>query len=124
MLRPYSVPTMTGGVCMTQTSRMTSSESRRLSMPDETVPGKEAIPEPPQGTLAALLTASLAAALAEAVSGLVGAAYDAHIIRIEPRAHGGAEVLVEFAPRPAENTLKIALGVETVEIPLPPGLVD
>ena len=93
-------------------------------MPDETVPGAGAAPEPPEGTLAALLTASLAAALAEAVSTLLGAAYDAHIIRIEPRAHGGAEVLVEFTPRPAENTLKIALGVETVEIPLPPGVVD
>ena len=93
-------------------------------MPDETISGEGAVPEPPQGTLAALLTASLAAALTEAVSALVGAAYDAHILRIEPRAHGGAEVLVEFSPRPGENTLKIALGVETVEIPLPPGLVD
>ena len=93
-------------------------------MPDETVPGAGAGPEPLEGTLAALLTASLATALADAVSALVGAAYDAHIIRIEPRAHGGAEILVEFAPRPAENTLKIALGVETVEISLPPGLVD
>jgi hypothetical protein len=99
-------------------------ESRRLRMPDETFAGEGAIPEPQQETLAALLTASLAAALADAVSMLVGAAYDAHIIRIEPRAHGGAEVRVEFAPRPAENTLKIDLGLETVEIPLPPGLVD
>jgi demethoxyubiquinone hydroxylase (CLK1/Coq7/Cat5 family) len=80
--------------------------------------------EPQPGTLAALLTASLAAALAEAISTLVGAAYDAHIMRIEPRAHGGAEVIVEFAPRPAESTLKLAVGVETVEIPLPRGLVD
>src|SRR5437016_3878371 len=103
---------------------MTSQESRRLSMPDETVPGAGAAPEPSEGTLAALLTASLATALADAVSTLVGAAYDAHIIRIEPRAHGGAEILVEFTPRPPENTLKIALGVETVEIPLPRGVVD
>ena len=93
-------------------------------MPDETVPGAGAAPEPSEGTLAALLTASLATALADAVSTLVGAVYDAHIIRIEPRAHGGAEILVEFTPRPPENTLKIALGVETVEIPLPPGVVD
>ncbi len=93
-------------------------------MPDETVPGAGGASEPSEGTLAALLTASLATALADAVSGLVGAAYDAHIIRIEPRAHGGAEIRVEFAPRPPENTLKIDLGVEIVEIPLPPGLVD
>ena len=93
-------------------------------MLDDAMPGEDAAPEPPRGTLAALLTASLAAALADAVSALVGSAYDAHILRIEPRAHGGAEILVEFAPRPPENTLKIALGAETVEIPLPPGLVD
>jgi demethoxyubiquinone hydroxylase (CLK1/Coq7/Cat5 family) len=93
-------------------------------MSDEIVPEARMPSESPQGTLAALLTASLATALAEAVSNLVGAAYDAHIRRIEPRAHGGAEILVEFAPRPPEATLKIALGEETVEIPLPPGLVD
>jgi len=93
-------------------------------MLDETVPGAGVPSEPPEGTLAALLTAPLAAALAEAVSTLVGAAYDAHILRIEPRAHGGAEIIVEFAPRPPEATLKIALGVETVEIPLPAGVVD
>lgn len=93
-------------------------------MLDDAMPGEEAAPEPPQGTLAALLTASLAAALADAVSELVGSAYAAHILRIEPRAHGGAEILVEFVPRPPEHTLKIALGAETVEIPLPPGLVD
>jgi hypothetical protein len=93
-------------------------------MSDETDLEARVPSEPPQGTLAALLTASLGAALAEAVSNLVGAAYDAHIRRIEPRAHGGAEILVEFVPRPPESTLKIALGLETVEIPLPPGLVD
>lgn len=93
-------------------------------MPDETVPGAGVPAEPPPGTLAALLTASLTSALAEAVSALVGAAYEAHILRIEPRAHGGAEIIVEFAPRPAEATLKLAVGVETVEIPLPRGLVD
>ena len=93
-------------------------------MQEEIVPGAGDAPEPSEGTLAALLTASLAAALADAVSGLVGAAYDAHIIRIEPRAHGGAEIRVEFTPRPSEHTLKIDFGVETVEIPLPPGLVD
>lgn len=93
-------------------------------MQDETVPGARRAPEPSEGTLAALLTASLATSLAEAVSLLVGAAYDAHIVRIEPRAHGGAEILVEFVPRPPENTLKIALGEEIVEIPLPRGLVD
>ena len=93
-------------------------------MPDETVPGAGTAPAPSEGTLAALLTASLAAALADAVSALVGAAYDAHILRIEPRAHGGAEIRVEFAPRPVEHMLRVALGVETVEIPLPPGLVS
>ena len=93
-------------------------------MPDETVPGEGVTPEPPEGTLAALLTASLATALADAVSTLVGAAYDAYILRIEPRAHGGAAVRVEFTPRPAEHTLQFALGEEMVEIPLPSGLVD
>ena len=93
-------------------------------MPEETFSGEEDAPEPLEGTLAAFLTASLATALADAVSALVGAAYDAHIIRIEPRAHGGAEIRVEFTPRPSEHTLKIDFGVETVEIPLPPGLVD
>ena len=93
-------------------------------MQEENVPGAGDAPEPSEGTLAALLTAALATALADAVSALVGAAYDAHIIRIEPRAHGGAEIRVEFAPRPSEHTLKFDLGIETVEIPLPPGLVD
>ena len=51
-------------------------------MLDEAMPGEDAAPEPPQGTLAALLTASLAAALADAVSELVGSAYAAHILRI------------------------------------------
>jgi hypothetical protein len=46
------------------------------------------------------------------------------ILRIEPQAHGGAEILVAFVPRPPDRTLKIALGEETVEIPLPPGVVD
>ena len=38
--------------------------------------------------------------------------------------HYGAEMLVEFFPRPPEHTLKIALGEETIELPLPPGVVD
>ena len=59
---------------------------------------------------------------ANAVSALVGKAYEAHILRIEPREHGGAVILVEFTPRPLETTLKIKLGEETVEIPLPPGI--
>jgi hypothetical protein len=67
-------------------------------MKHENVAGAEAAPEPQQGTLAALLTASLSAKLADAVSGLVGAPYHAHIVRIEPRAHGGADLLVEFIP--------------------------
>ena len=57
-------------------------------------------------------------------SELVGAAYAARIVRIEPKAHGGADILVEFLPRPPEHTLRIALGEETIEIPLPPGVVD
>jgi hypothetical protein len=92
-------------------------------MVDETLTGEGAAPAPPPDTLAALLTASLSAKLAEAVSGLVGAAYEARIVRIEPRAHGGADILVAFLPRPPEHTLKVALGEETVEIPLPPGVV-
>jgi hypothetical protein len=80
--------------------------------------------EPPPDTLAALLTASLSAKLADAVSELVGAAYTARIVRIEPHAHGGAEILVAFVPLPPAHTLTIALGAETVEIPLPPGVVD
>jgi hypothetical protein len=93
-------------------------------MREEDVAGEGAAPEPQSGTLAALLTASLSAKLAEAVSELVGAAYAARIVRIEPKAHGGAEMLVEFLPRPPEHTLKIALGEETIELPLPPGVVD
>jgi hypothetical protein len=91
---------------------------------EEDVAGEEAPAEPPPDTLAALLTASLSAKLADAVSELVGAAYDARIVRIEPKAHGGADILVAFVPRPPDHTLKIALGEDTVEIPLPPGVVD
>ena len=91
---------------------------------EEHVRGEGAAPEPPPATLAALLTASLSATLADAVSELVGAAYAARIVRIEPKAHGGADILIEFLPRPPEHTLKIALGEEVVEIPLPPGVVD
>ena len=80
--------------------------------------------EPPPDTLAALLTASLSAKLADAVSELVGAAYTAQIVRIEPHAHGGAELLVAFVPLPPDHTLTITLGEETVTIPLPPGVVD
>lgn len=79
---------------------------------------------PPQGTLAALLTAALAASLAEAVSALVGKAHEANILRLEPRTDGGAQVLVEFIPSPATSTLKIACGTETLEIPLPAGVID
>jgi hypothetical protein len=91
---------------------------------EEDVAGEGATTEPPPETLAALLTASLSAKLAEAVSELVGAAYAARIVRIEPQAHGGAEILVAFEPLPPDHTLKIVLGAETVEIPLPPGVVD
>jgi hypothetical protein len=66
----------------------------------------------------------LAASLAEAVSALIGTSYAAHIVRIEPRAHGGAEVVVEFVPRPPEATLKLEVGADTVELPLPPGVTD
>jgi hypothetical protein len=93
-------------------------------MSDEPVPGDPAVPVPPSSTLAALLTASLATSLADAVSALMGMSYAANIVRIEPRAHGGAEILVEFTPRPPETTLKLSVGAETVEIPLPPGVVD
>jgi hypothetical protein len=92
------------------------------SMPDETFPEEEGSSAAPQQTLAALLTAQLGARLAEAVSALVGAAYEAHILRIEPREHGGAVILVEFTPQPLETTLKIGLGADMVEIPLPPGI--
>ena len=91
-------------------------------MPDETFPGKEDSEAVPQQTLAALLTAQLGVRLADAVSALVGAAYEAHILRIEPREHGGAVILVEFTPRPLETTLKIEVGADMVEIPLPPGV--
>jgi hypothetical protein len=92
------------------------------SMPDETFPEQEGSEAVPQQTLAALLTAQLSAKLADAVSALVGTAYEAHILRIEPREHGGAVILVEFAPQPFERTLKIELGTDMVEIPLPPGI--
>ena len=91
---------------------------------EENVRGEGGAPEPEPATLAALLTAALSTTLANAVSELVGAAYAARIVRIEPKAHGGADILVEFLPRPPEHTLKIALGEEIVEIPLPPGVVD
>ena len=91
---------------------------------EEDVAGEGAAAEPQPDTLAALLTASLSARLADAVSELVGAAYAARIVRIEPKAHGGADILVEFLPRPPDHTLKIALGEDMVEIPLPPGVVD
>jgi len=92
------------------------------SMPDETFPEEEGADALPQRTLAALLTAQLSAKLADAVNALVGAAYEAHILRIEPREHGGAVILVEFTPGPLETTLKIEVGTEMVEIPLPPGI--
>ena len=91
---------------------------------EEDVAGEGAAAEPPPDTLAALLTVSLSAKLADAVSELVGAAYAARILRIEPHAHGGAEILVAFVPLPPDHTLKIALGEEMIEIPLPPGVID
>ena len=91
-------------------------------MPDEIFPEQEGSDAVPQQTLAALLTAQLSAKLADAVSTLVGTAYEAHILRIEPREHGGAVILVEFTPRPRETTLKIELRADMVEIPLPPGV--
>ena len=91
---------------------------------EEHVRGEGRAAEPPSGTLAALLTAALSAKLAAAVSELVGAAYQAQILRIEPNTHGGAEILVAFEPCPPDHTLKIALGEEVIEIPLPPGVVD
>ena len=91
---------------------------------EENVLGEGMAAEPPSDTLAALLTASLSAKLAAAVSELVGAAYQAQILRIEPKTHGGAEILVAFAPYPPDHTLKIAVGEEIIEIPLPPGVVD
>jgi hypothetical protein len=97
---------------------------RRPRIIGEDLAGEGATAEPTRETLAALLTASLSAKLADAVSEMVGAAYDAQIVRIEPHAHGGAEVLVAFVPRPPEHTLKLVLGADTVEMPLPPGVVD
>jgi hypothetical protein len=91
---------------------------------EEDVAGEGATAAPPPDTLAALLTASLSAKLADAVSELVGAAYAARILRIEPHAQGGAEILVAFVPLPPDHTLKIALGEEMIEIPLPPGVID
>jgi hypothetical protein len=94
------------------------------SMPDETFAEEESSDAVPQRTLAALLTAQLGARLADAVSALVEAAYEAHILRIEPREHGGAVILVEFTPRPLETTLKIEVGADVVELPLPPGIAS
>ena len=91
---------------------------------EEDMAGEEVAAEPPPDTLAAMLTALLSVKLADAVSELVGAAYSARILRIEPHADGGAAILVAFAPRPPDHTLKIALGAETVELPLPPGVVE
>ena len=91
---------------------------------EEDIAGEGAAAEPQPDTLAALLTAALSAKLADAVSELVGAAYAARIVRIESKAHGGADILVEFLPRPPNHMLKVALGEDTVEIPLPPGVVD
>jgi hypothetical protein len=91
---------------------------------EEDVAGEGVTAEPPPDTLAALLTAALSTKLADAVSELVGAAYTARILRIEPKAHGGAEILVAFDPIPPDHTLKIVLGEEMVEIPLPPGVAD
>ena len=91
---------------------------------EEDIAGEGAAAGPRPDTLAALLTAALSTKLADAVSELVGAAYAARILRIEPKAHGGAEILVSFEPLPPDHTLKIPLGEETVEIPLPPGVVD
>ena len=84
----------------------------------------DAMQELPPDTLAALLTGALATRLGEAVSALVGKAYTAQILRIEPRTHGGAEVIVEFVPRPGATILTIEVGADTVELPLPPGVVD
>ena len=67
--------------------------------------GEGATAEPQPDTLAALLTASLSAKLAATVSELVGSAYAARVVRIEPKAHGGAEILVEFLPHPPDHTL-------------------
>jgi hypothetical protein len=58
------------------------------------------------------------------VSELVGTAYHANVLRIDTRSDGGAQVVVEFIPRPPETTLKIELGTEMIEIPLPPGVSD
>jgi len=92
------------------------------SMADEIFPAQEGSDAVPRQTLAALLTAQLGAKLADAVSALVGTAHEARILRIEPREHGGAVILVEFTPRPPETTLKIESGADMVEIPLPPGV--
>ena len=91
---------------------------------EENFAGEGATAAPPPDSLAARLTAALSATLAAAVSEWIGAAYDARIVRIEPHAHGGADILVAFVPRPPDHTLKIALGEDTIEIPLPPGVVD
>jgi hypothetical protein len=96
---------------------------RRPRIMAEDVAGEGAAQQPPD-TLAALLTAALSTKLADAISELVGTAYAAQILRVEPKTHGGAEILVAFVPLPPDNTLKIALGEEMVEIPLPPGVVD
>lgn len=93
-------------------------------MPDAPLSKDDTPQESSTGTLAAVLTAALAASLGEVVSALVGKAYTAQSLRIEPRAHGGAEVLVEFAPRCATAILTLEVGAEMVEIPLPSGVVD
>ena len=93
-------------------------------MPDAPLSKEDAMQEPPADSLAALLTAPLATRLGEAVSALIGKDYVARIRRIEPRAHGGVEVIVEFVPRPEETLLTIGVGDEMIEIPLPPGVVD
>ena len=54
----------------------------------------------------------------------MGTAYAAQILRIEPKEHGGAEILVAFVPLPPDNMLKVALDEEMIQIPLLPGVVD
>jgi hypothetical protein len=68
--------------------------------------GEGATAEPPD-TLVALLTAALSATLADAVSALGGAAYDAQIVRIEPHAHGGRI-----------SSSRLSLGLWTTRSPL------
>ena len=82
-------------------------------MMEENVAGEGAAPEPQPDTLGAV--DGVVERQAGRCRGLVGAAYAARIVRIEPKAHGGADILVEFLPRPPEHTLRIALGEETIE---------